>query len=252
MEKKTVSRKPSSFTTKKIFDKVQNILTGKFHPHKSGKVFYFNNLIKCGVCSCKFLGEEKKNKYKYYHRTFSKGRHPGSEYIREERLAEMFEEPIKRITLNDEIAEWLMEGLKGYRKDNLELQGRRYNVLKNQCDKINNRLSKLYDSKFDGEINEDVFKAKEEEYKRQLIEIKSQMASVQIINSNVNEYSYRTLELSKDLYSQYVRTNYEDKSKILKFIASNYVLNDVSLYPTYRKPFTFIAEGLSHTSWLPR
>ncbi|MDN3512715.1 MAG: hypothetical protein NG784_15610 [Candidatus Jettenia sp.] len=83
MEKKTVSRKPSPFFTKEIFDKVQNILTGKFHPHKSGKVFYFNNLIICGMCGCKVLGEEKKDKYKYYYGTFSKDWCNGVRYVRE-------------------------------------------------------------------------------------------------------------------------------------------------------------------------
>lgn len=33
--------------------------------------------------------------------------------------------------------------------------------------------------------------------------------------------------------------------------SSNYRLNDVSITPTYRKPFSFIAEGLSRSQWLP-
>ena len=41
----------------------------------------------------------------------------------------MFEEPIKKITLDNEIAEWLIEGLREYKKNNLELQENRYNVL---------------------------------------------------------------------------------------------------------------------------
>ncbi|HHT9107121.1 MAG TPA: recombinase family protein [Candidatus Wunengus sp. YC63] len=242
-------------TTKDLFEKVQNVLTGNFHPYSNRKNFHFNNMIICGICGCKVLGEEKRKKgkeYKYYHCTFSKGRHTGVGYIREEILAEMFEKPIKNITLDNEIAEWLIEGLKEHKQNNFELQENRYNALNDQYGKIKKRLSKLYDSKFDGEINEEIFKAKEVEYKNQLTEIESQMDGLQVIGRDFYELGHKTFELSKMLYSQYVRANYEDKAKILKFIASNYTLNDVSLCPKYRKPFDIIAEGLSHINWLPR
>ncbi len=117
---------------------------------------------------------------------------------------------------------------------------------------MNNRISRLYDSKFDGDINEEMFGVKESEYKGQLIEIKSRIDSVQTINSDVYEYGYKTFELSNKLYRQYGKSNYEDKARILKFIASNYTFNNVSLSATYRKPFSFIAEGLSCPSWHAR
>ncbi len=204
------------------------------------------------ISGCKVIGEIQKNKYKYYHCTFSKGRHKeGGEYVREEKLAEMFEEPVRKITLNEDITEWLIEGLKERSKNVLKLQENRYNSLKNQYEKVNNRISRLYDSKFDGDINEEMFGVKESEYKGQLIEIKSQIDSVQAINGDAYEYGYKTFELSNKLYRQYVRANYEDKARILKFIASNYVLEGVSLCATYRKPFSFIAEGLSCPTMLP-
>ena len=49
---------------KQLFDKVQGVLTVSFHPSIHKKPFYFNNLMKCGVCDCKVIGEEKKSKYK--------------------------------------------------------------------------------------------------------------------------------------------------------------------------------------------
>ena len=251
----------SPLISKELFEKIQNILTGSFRPYSNKKGFYFNNLMVCGICGCKVLGEEKKKKsrsgtknYTYYHCTFSKGRqnHNGGVYIREDKLVEMFEEPIKKITLNREMAEWLKEGLCEYNKNTFKIQGNRLNAIKNQRDKIKNRLSKLYDSKFDGELSDDIFSAKEVEYKNQLTEIESQMGGLQVTDCDFNEFGHKTFELSEMLYSQYIRANCEDKAKILKFIASNYTLNDVSLCSTYRKPFDIIAEGLSHTSWLPR
>ncbi len=77
------------------------------------------------------------------------------------------------------------------------------------------------------------------------------MADAQSINPDFYEYGYKTLELSNKLYFQYVRASSEEKAKILKYIASNYVLNGVSLDAVYRKPFDIIAEGVSCPTWLP-
>ena len=239
--------------SKQLFDKVQSVLSGSFHPSVHKLPFHFNNLMKCGICDCKVIGElKKKKKYKYYHCTFSKGRHKDVAYIREEKLARLFEEPIKRITLDVEIVDWLKEGIKERSKNTLKLQENRSNSLQNQYDKTNKRLSRLYDDKYDGALDEGIFKVKEEEYKGKLIEIKSQINNVQSFDHNFYEYGYRTLELSNELYFQYVRANHEEKANILKYIASNYVLNDVSLDAVYRKPFDIIAEGVSRPTWLGR
>jgi len=106
--------------------------------------------------------------------------------------------------------------------------------------------------RIDGTIPDEPFKAKEDEYKRELIEVKSQMNSMRAISGDIYEYAFKTFELSNSLYSKYVSANYESKAIILKFLASNYILIDATPYPTYRKPFDLIAKGLNCSNWLPR
>ncbi len=236
--------------SKELFDKVQSTLSGDFRPYSTKRDFSFNNFIKCGICGCRVLGEIKKNRYKYYHCTFSKGRHNGVGYIREEKLAEIFEEPIKNIAVPEEIQEWLKEGLKESNKNATKLQDNRLNFLNAEYEKINSRLSKLFDMKLDEAIDEDVFRAKENEYKTSLIEIKAQINSANALNLNFYEDGCKTLELSNRLYSAYVKANYEERAKILKLVASNYTLNDETVIPEYKKPFSFFAKGLSCSDWL--
>ena len=239
------------FISKELFDKAQSVLSGNFRPYLTKRTFYFNSLIQCGVCGCRILGEIKKDKYKYYHCTFSKGRHNEVGYIPENRLAEMFEEPIKDITLPNEITEWLKEGLKERNKDNSLLQENRLASLQIQYERTNNRINRLFDMRMDKEIDESDFKTKENEYKTQLIEIKAQVDSAKAVNPNFYEDGCKTLELSNRLYSMYVKANYEEKAKILKAVASNYSINDVTIIPTYRKPFSLFAKRASRLNWLP-
>jgi site-specific DNA recombinase len=238
--------------SKELFDNVQEVLDGKHHPSVQRKNFAFNNLIICGICDCKVIGERKKARYNYYHCTFSKGRHNSIPYIREEKLATMFEEPIRRITLSDDIADWLKDALKENSRNILKLKENRSSGLKTQYDKVNSRLSRLYDSRFDGEIDKDVFSAKETEYKTQLIGLKAQIDSSDGINPNFYEDGCKTLELAKRLYPLYVRASNEEKAKILALVASNYTLLDSTLYPAYRKPFDILAKGLTRPIKLPR
>ena len=237
--------------SKEVFDKAQSVLDGKAHNHISKKNFSFNNLITCGICDCKILGERKKNRYTYYHCTFSKGRHNGIGYIPEDRLASMFEEPIRKITLSNNVVDWLKEGLRERSRSTVESQEIRLNALRTQEERINTRLSKLFDLKIDGDMDNDVFKAKEQEYKGQLFEVRAQRESVKAINQNFYEDGCKTLELANRLNSLYLKANYEDKAKILKFVASNYTLNDITLYPVYRKPFNFIVEKGGHLNSYP-
>jgi len=79
----------------------------------------------------------------------------------------------------------------------------------------------------------------------------SQMQSLQTKIPISYKNLIKTLELSKSLYLQYVTANPGEKAKMLKLVASNYTLSDVSICPTYRKPFDKIAKGLSRPNWLP-
>jgi len=73
----------------------------------------------------------------------------------------MFEEPIKDITLPNDITEWLKEGLKECNKDVSLLQENRLASLQIQYERTNNRLNRLFDIRMDKEIDRADFKAKE-------------------------------------------------------------------------------------------
>jgi len=237
--------------SKQLFDAVQNVLARKSKTYKSRKDFAFANLLFCGDCGCKVLGEEKKKRYVYYHCSFSKGRHNGIGYVPENRLAEMFEDSVIKVTLSEEKADWLKEAFKERHKNTFQTAQNRLLRLQTEYNQTNTRLSKLYDLKLDGGIPEEIFKTKEAEYQTALINLKHQLATIEKANPNFLEDASKILELSKSLYSLYVKANYQEKAHLLKLIASNYQLNDVSICPIYRKPFSFIAEGLLCPRKLP-
>src|SRR5918996_4866342 len=84
--------------SKDLFDKASAALHGNARPYTNRRGFAFNNLLTCGDCGCKVLGEEKKKRFVYYHCTFSKGRHNGWGYVPEGEIARLFEPVVKAVT----------------------------------------------------------------------------------------------------------------------------------------------------------
>jgi hypothetical protein len=96
--------------------------------------------------------------------------------------------------------------------------------------------------KIDGGITDEMFICKEKEYQAELITLKGQLNSVEKVNPNFYEDGCKILELSNSLHRLYLKANNQEKAHILKLIASNYIFNDVSICPSYRKPFSFFNE----------
>ncbi|MEI7752444.1 MAG: recombinase family protein [Candidatus Omnitrophota bacterium] len=237
--------------SKELFDKVQDVISGKSKVHIHRKGFAFNNLIFCGECGCKVVGELQKGHH-YYHCTFSKGRHEGKgRYLRGEKISDLVSDRVREVTLDRQTIDWVKENLRVRSKAAIELQEKRLAALKTQHETVSNRMSRLYDAKFDGTITEEVFTAKEKEYQGQLLEIKANMEGMQTTNPNYYDDGCQILELSNRLHSLYVAATYEEKGQIANILASNFTLVDVSLVPKWRKPFSFFAEGLSRSRWLP-
>lgn len=124
------------------------------------------------------------------------------------------------------------------------------NALREQDNKLTSRISRLYDMKLDGEINEDIFKTKESEYQLQLLGIESQMNQSKI-NPNAYDDACQIFELCNRLYPLHLRANFEEKANIVRLIFSSYTRSDLNLVPIYKKPFSILAKGLFRSSWLP-
>ena len=228
--------------TKQLFDQVQCVLSGKGHSFQVSKNgFAFNNLLKCGDCGCKVLGESKKGKYVYYHCTFSKGRHQGqSRYLTERRLAELFEDTVRRVTLPDDKVAWIKNALADSGDDHEKAQAQKLSALRTQKTKIETRLNKLYDLRVDGDIDSGAFERKKNDYENQLTDIGFAIKQSISLNPNYLEDGHKILELSNRLFPLYLKSDAEDKARILRLIASNYTLNNVTVNAAYVKPFSIL------------
>ncbi len=163
----------------------------------------------------------------------------------------MFEDSVRAVTLQEPVYLWLKKLVWEASQDRAKFQDNRLTTLQTQLKQGQDRLNKLFDLKLDAEINDEMFKFKYNELNENIASIKSQIKQTETLNPNFYEDGLQTLELCKSLYPEYVTRNYDGKAEVLKKVASNYIINDVTICPKYRKPFDLMAKGLSYSLKLP-
>ncbi|MFH0702518.1 MAG: recombinase family protein [bacterium] len=231
-----------------LFEKVQQAFKKDGKPlQRKEQGFIFSNLMKCPACGCNITAEIKKGKYIYYHCSWGKGKKNCSnkEYIRQEVLEEQFEEVVKRISLDETQKEWLINAIKINSHDERQYHKERIESLTQQAKQLRERIDKIYIDKLDGKIDEEFWLAKHNEWKSQLIRIKSILDSHDETHDKFINEGIRIIELACKAYDKYLNQSEKEQAKLLKILLSNCWLNGGKIDYTYKRPFNILAKGIS-------
>lgn len=230
----------------KLFDEAQRAFTKDYKPQYSSKNFMFKGLIECADCGCTIVAEIKKQKYVYYHCSWGKGKQNCSnkDYVREEKLEEQFDEAVKKVELNDRQKEWLIEALKKAFKEEHLYHTDKIESLALQAQKLRERIDNLYIDKLEGKIDEEFWLSKHNEWKLQLLKIKSIIDSHDETHDKFLNEGIRIIELLHNIRHKYLHQSVEDKANLLNLLLSNCTLKDGKLSYTFKKPFDLFVEGI--------
>jgi len=224
------------------FERVQSILNTSQRSRGKRREFAFRGLLKCGHCGCKITAEIKKDKYTYYRCTKSRGKCP-ERPIREERLALILGEPLKRLRVTEERLEWIKKALAESFQDEKRYKAQEISRLQAEYDELEGRIGKLYEDKQDGVIPERFWKSKYKEYLSKQNRIEEQIAEHKKASVNYLENGNRILELAQKAYSLYISQDPWEQRRLLDLLLSNSVLKDGRVLSELNKPFDTLADG---------
>jgi site-specific DNA recombinase len=94
------------------------------------------------------------------------------------------------------------------------------------------------------EIDADGYAAKATEHRDREANFKLKLNACDLGLDENAEIAIKAFELSQNLRGQWVTADYSVKRRYLEIVFLNFVLDDVTLVPTMRKPFDVLAEGL--------
>lgn len=231
---------------KRLWDRVQTWLTKGKPKAITKKEFQFSGLLTCGDCGCAIVGEIKKGRFVYYH--CSRNKKECSEravYVREEKLAEQFEETIKSIRVPEDAIEQIVGILKESYYDKNQYRDQEISRLRAKIDQLTARKDQAYIDKLDGKISDAYWQEITNNWQDEITRYEAHLAAFNKADVPYYENGRKLLELAKHAYDLYLRGTKEEKRELLKLIHSNSRLIGGKLEPTLRSPFHLMTEWAS-------
>jgi site-specific DNA recombinase len=248
--------------TKELFDKVQEVLKFRSKPTLyKNHYFAFRGLIRCGECGCVITPERQKG-HAYYHCTKRKGECSQKGFVREEKLALMISEAIKKASLDDKSYNSMMNELE-HEKRLLKAEAVHDTItVEAKIREIDEQLSRLLDLFVEGAISADEYKEKKASLINKKIALGDKAQAIfspdglvmdkkthHIENPVSGTSDGKWLEPMRDFLTLAHQASYvasagtpEELADFFKKICSNRKVANATLYVSYSSGFKILAE----------
>lgn len=246
---KTHGGKHIPIITRPLFDEVQEQFGRANKPKRTTKEFAFKGLLVCGYCGCSITAETKKGKYTYYRCTNGKGHCPQT-YIREERLSDLLGETLKRIRMAPKIVDQIRSALLSGFDAEKEMRSKEVAKLRRDYAKLQERLDQAYVDRIENRIDMHFWELQHKRWTDEQNEVNAKIQRFETANRDYVREGIDFLELTERAYFLYCQQEPKEKARLLSTVLSNCTIKDLTLYPTYKKPFDLIVEGHNSDFWL--
>ena len=231
--------------SKKLFDKVQEVLRERGKPQKVKEHnFAFLGLMKCASCGCAITAEIQKGHH-YYHCTKKKGPCPEKHYLREEKLIEQIKSFLQKVSLSSQDAKWVLTELEKDEIRNKEATKIIVQNLKKELVEIEAKLEKLLDVYLNEIISTEEYTSRKQKILTRKLELQEKIKDFEQKGLSwlepAREFVLKLNQAEKLRKSE----NYVEMTTFLKNIGSNHILHNQKLIFSFKFPFNLVAEPRS-------
>ncbi len=240
-----------TFISTNLFENVQAVIRG-FNKGKYRKIdIAFRGMLTCAHDDCTVTAELKKNKYVYYRCSGGRGKCDLPRF-REQEISDKLGALLKDIQVPDEVVARIIETLEqDEQKHNAEIERQRQRLATRKA-LVHERMDKAYADKLDGKIPEEFWQRKMAEWQMEERRISDAEAALATPAAERTLTAKRVLELANKAHFLYVTRKPHEQAELLKKVLLNCSIDDVSVYPTYRKPFDVIFQRAKTKEWSGR
>ncbi|MBT3193311.1 MAG: recombinase family protein, partial [Verrucomicrobia bacterium] len=161
--------------TRELFKRVQEVRERRSRRRRPKKhPFPLRGLIRCHECGCMVTATKKKG-HSYYHCGHRRGPCP-TKTIREEALAELLRESIRRVSIPEDWADKMLAEVRTWKQDEDAKQADIVAGQKAELDQMQERLDRLLDAYIEGILDKDEFAARKEQYVNRKAELTDSVA----------------------------------------------------------------------------
>ena len=125
-----------------------------------------------------------------------------------------------------------------------KVQVSRSGEIKRELTRVEGQKNELLNLRLSGEIDPDTYASKSTEFRDRASHLTILIDAGNRNQEELAEITLKTFELSQSLKHKLFTADYDAKRRILDIVCLNFLLEDVTLVPTMRKPFDMLVEGL--------
>jgi len=227
-----------------LFNRVQKRLTSKSHPKYNKHDYQFKGLLKCSDCIGLVTWEKQKGHiYGYCNNCI------GKKGVREENVNFELANKLKGLQVNNpKLIDWIRKALKESHANEITYHSTSVDELASRQSALKSRIDRLYDDKLDGEISEEFYRRKFSEYSQELESISDSMSNHNNAKLKNVELGVSIFELSQRANEIYLKSNIEDKRKMLNLVFSEILIINGTIEPKFSLPFEYLFNAVSNTN----
>ena len=212
--------------SKKLFDSVQEVMMRKSKPKSRGlKPFLYRGFFRCGECGC-FITTETQKGHNYLRCT--KRKNPCSQkYTREEIITSEIQKEIKKVSLPDDWAKWMLEE---NRKDmNREAQSSTLFADNTKADisLLDSKIEKLMNAYLENALSLDEYRDMKNKLVNEKQLLKEKLSAFEQKANNRFELTEKFLKYNMELANEYIN---EEKLHLYKKVGSNFQIKDRTVF----------------------
>ncbi len=240
------------FIDRDVFNACQNTLKGKNRRTGNPDIMLSGGVLRCAVCGYGVCGEQTRRKltdggcnvHTYYK---CSNNHASEDHPKVRWRQDVVESAILReldtIRISDaETADWMRHAL-GETFDNAsKMRDQRRAFLVKRKSELTNMKDRLLNAFLAGTIDEQTFRTKTADLKRDLDDVDRNMEEAGNANATGGDTALSVFDFSQNIVGIWRGSNFRGRREILECVSSNVALSDVSLMVAKRKPFDFLAE----------
>src|SRR3989344_3981656 len=234
--------------SKKLFDRVQEVLKQRGRPQKIKHNFSFLGFIKC-PCSAAITAEKKikpsGKEYVYYRCTKKKGPCQEKHFLREEDLISQIKNYLQKVSLSSQDTEKVLTELEKDEAKAKEQTKILVQNLKKELIEIEAKLEKLLDVYLTEVISTEEYTSRKQKILTRKLELQEKIRDFEQKGLSwlepAKEFVLKLNYAEKLLDSE----NYPGMKTFLKNIGSNHILQNQKLIFSFNFPFNLVAEPRS-------
>jgi site-specific DNA recombinase len=227
-----------------LFEKVQEILSGKRVDRVQSHLFPYSRIVRCTICKYSLIAERQKGHvyYRCHNRPFKTPAVCPPTSIREEQLDKAVLNILATIQLSEEELRTAREYLLERRKECEERNVVMNNALKLRQDQVSGRISKLTDLLMDSTITKAMFHSKHQALLLEQTAIERQIEDLTNGDARHLKRLETAVELAKNASVLYQKASTENKRMLLKTLLSNVSVTGKNVEITLSGAFRLISE----------